>query len=76
MAHNEENYMRIGVAEYRSWFVTGPLHPRLRVRPPLQSVNFHDAENRQRHVKDTSSALSVKLNSSTGSHRQSSGAAI
>ncbi|GFU14064.1 hypothetical protein TNCV_2536171 [Trichonephila clavipes] len=29
MAHNEENYMRIGVAECRSWFVTGPPAPKV-----------------------------------------------
>ncbi|GFV55191.1 hypothetical protein TNCV_1382121 [Trichonephila clavipes] len=35
-------------AGWRSWFVTGLLHPRLRVRPRPEWVDFHDAENRQR----------------------------
>ncbi|GFU80358.1 hypothetical protein TNCV_3521321 [Trichonephila clavipes] len=50
-------------AERRSWFVAGLLHLRLRVRPRPISVDFHDAENRQRpyrmimqHVKDPLSA--------------------
>ncbi|GFU93433.1 hypothetical protein TNCV_2728201 [Trichonephila clavipes] len=41
------------------WFVAGLPHPRLRVRFRPKSVDFHDAENRQRpcrmimrHVKD------------------------
>ncbi|GFW51303.1 hypothetical protein TNCV_3254321 [Trichonephila clavipes] len=33
---------------WRSWFVTGLMHPRLRVRPRPKSKDFHDAENRQR----------------------------
>ncbi|GFX09880.1 hypothetical protein TNCV_3565581 [Trichonephila clavipes] len=42
-----------------SWFVAGLLHPRLLVQPRPKSVDFHDAENRQRpcrmimrHVKN------------------------
>ncbi|GFT02851.1 hypothetical protein TNCV_1846631 [Trichonephila clavipes] len=64
------------------WFVAGPLHPRLRVQPRPKSVEFYDAENRQRscrmiirHVKDPLAlVLSAKLNPSVGSCRQSSGA--
>ncbi|GFV69618.1 hypothetical protein TNCV_4507331 [Trichonephila clavipes] len=48
-----------------SWFVAGLLPLRLRVRPWSMSVDFHDAENRQRpcrmimrHVKNP---LSVRL---------------
>ncbi|GFW25615.1 transposable element Tcb2 transposase [Trichonephila clavipes] len=46
-------------AGWRSWFIDGLLHLRLRVRPRPKSVDFHDAENRQRpcrmimqHVKE------------------------
>ncbi|GFW98990.1 hypothetical protein TNCV_1782091 [Trichonephila clavipes] len=61
---------------------------KLRVRPQRKSVDFHDAENRQRtcriiirHVKDPKRVclawvLSAKLNPSAGSHRQSSGASL
>ncbi|GFV01945.1 ras-specific guanine nucleotide-releasing factor RalGPS2 [Trichonephila clavipes] len=66
------------------WFVAGLLHLRLRVQPRPKSVDFHDAENRQRpcrilirHVKNPLSAclawvLSAKFNPSIGSHCQSS----
>ncbi|GFU18817.1 hypothetical protein TNCV_1085591 [Trichonephila clavipes] len=44
---------------WRSWFVTGLVRLRLRVRPRPKSVDFHDAKNRQQpcrmimwHVKD------------------------
>ncbi|GFV72982.1 hypothetical protein TNCV_1734501 [Trichonephila clavipes] len=44
---------------WRNWFVAGLLPLRLRVRPQPKSVDFHDAENRQRpcrmimrHVKN------------------------
>ncbi|GFW50560.1 hypothetical protein TNCV_2888631 [Trichonephila clavipes] len=44
---------------WRGWFVDGLLQPRVRVRPRSKSVDFHDAENRQRscrtivwHVKE------------------------
>ncbi|GFX91964.1 uncharacterized protein TNCV_3577941 [Trichonephila clavipes] len=33
---------------WRSWFVTGHLHLKLRVQPQPMSVDFHDGENRQR----------------------------
>ncbi|GFW19790.1 uncharacterized protein TNCV_3560931 [Trichonephila clavipes] len=43
----------------RGWFVVGLVRPRVRVRPRHKSVDFHDAEYRQRpccmvmrHVKD------------------------
>ncbi|GFS95195.1 hypothetical protein TNCV_2705351 [Trichonephila clavipes] len=46
-------------AGWRGWSVAGILYSRLRVRPWLKSVDFHDAENRQRpcrliiwHVKE------------------------
>ncbi|GFX98903.1 putative RNA-directed DNA polymerase from transposon X-element [Trichonephila clavipes] len=46
-------------AGWSGFFVTGPLHSGLRVRPRPKSVDFHDAETRQwpcrmiiRHVKD------------------------
>ncbi|GFT25560.1 hypothetical protein TNCV_1964991 [Trichonephila clavipes] len=32
---------------WRGWFVTGPLHPSLRVRQRSKSVDFHGAEHRQ-----------------------------
>ncbi|GFV45860.1 hypothetical protein TNCV_2322201 [Trichonephila clavipes] len=35
-------------AEWRSRFVTGLLYPKLRVRPRPKSVDFPDAESRQR----------------------------
>ncbi|GFY28343.1 hypothetical protein TNCV_4396751 [Trichonephila clavipes] len=69
---------------WRGWFVTGLLYPRLRVRPRPKSVDFHDAENRQRpcrkrigHVKDPYNVflawkLSAESNPGTGSHCQSS----
>ncbi|GFV77638.1 transposable element Tcb2 transposase [Trichonephila clavipes] len=37
-----------GSAGYHGWFVPGPRHQRLRVQSRLQSVEFHDVENRQR----------------------------
>ncbi|GFT13037.1 hypothetical protein TNCV_431551 [Trichonephila clavipes] len=72
----------------RGWFVADILHPGLRVRPQPKSVDFQDAENRQRpsrmikrHKKDPlnvclASVLSAKLNRSAGSNRQSSGASL
>ncbi|GFX02027.1 hypothetical protein TNCV_372161 [Trichonephila clavipes] len=35
-------------AGWCSWFVAGPLYPRLRVPPRPKSVDFPDAENRHR----------------------------
>ncbi|GFV20092.1 hypothetical protein TNCV_4193911 [Trichonephila clavipes] len=35
-------------AGWRSWFVAGLLHLRLRVRTKPKSVDFHDVENRHR----------------------------
>ncbi|GFS50904.1 hypothetical protein TNCV_4847981 [Trichonephila clavipes] len=35
-------------AGWRGWFVAGLLYPRLRARPRPKSMDFHDAENRQR----------------------------
>ncbi|GFW28033.1 hypothetical protein TNCV_769131 [Trichonephila clavipes] len=71
---------------WSDWFVAGCLHLRLRVRPQTKSVDFHDAENRQRpcrmiiqHVKDPSSVclawvlLETLLNPSTVSQCHSSG---
>ncbi|GFV58524.1 hypothetical protein TNCV_4933091, partial [Trichonephila clavipes] len=69
-------------------FVAALLHIRLRVRPKPKSVDYHDAENRQRpcrmiirHVKDPYCdywpfVISAKLNPSIGSHRQSSGVSL
>ncbi|GFV93896.1 hypothetical protein TNCV_1811511 [Trichonephila clavipes] len=49
-------------AGWRGWFVAGFLRQKLRVRPRLKSVDFHDAENRHmacrmiiRPVKDPQS---------------------
>ncbi|GFU28149.1 hypothetical protein TNCV_3347811 [Trichonephila clavipes] len=46
-------------AEWSSWFVAGHIRPSLQVEPRPMSVDFHDAEYRQRpyrmnmrHVKD------------------------
>ncbi|GFW25192.1 hypothetical protein TNCV_2262501 [Trichonephila clavipes] len=76
---------------WHGWFVAGLLHPRLRVRLRSKPVDFPDAENRQRpcrmiirkiDAKDPLEraclvwVLSAKLNPSTGSHRQSSGASL
>ncbi|GFV49892.1 hypothetical protein TNCV_1391741 [Trichonephila clavipes] len=74
---------------WRSWFVVGHLYPRLLVRHRPKSVDFPDAQNRQRpcrmiirHEKDPLSVrlawmLSAKLNSERQiSHRQSSGASL
>ncbi|GFU69740.1 hypothetical protein TNCV_1221281 [Trichonephila clavipes] len=36
------------LAGWRSWFVAGLVRPKLRVRPRPKSVDFHNAENRQR----------------------------
>ncbi|GFY33479.1 hypothetical protein TNCV_2227481 [Trichonephila clavipes] len=67
---------------------TPNMFSRLRVRFRPKSVDFHNAENRQRpcrrvirHGKDSQSVylasmLSAKLNPGTGSHRQSSGASL
>ncbi|GFX66788.1 hypothetical protein TNCV_3048861 [Trichonephila clavipes] len=80
--------MRIQPAGWRGWFVAGFLHPRLRGRLRPKSMDFHDAENRQRSchmiirpVKDPLSVylawmFSAKLNPVTSSHRQSSGASL
>ncbi|GFX74472.1 hypothetical protein TNCV_3213591 [Trichonephila clavipes] len=56
---NIRNIKYFDLAGWRGWFVTGLLHPRLRVRSRPKSEDFHDAENRQwlccgiiQHVKD------------------------
>ncbi|GFY16508.1 hypothetical protein TNCV_735371 [Trichonephila clavipes] len=74
-------------AGWRGWLVSGLLYPRLRARPRLKSVDFHDVENRQwpcrliiRHEKHPLSVhlvwmLWAKLNPQVQiSHRQSSSA--
>ncbi|GFX07590.1 hypothetical protein TNCV_4158621 [Trichonephila clavipes] len=45
---NVSRNVRYLPAGWRGWFVAGPLHLRMRVRPRLKSVDFVDAENRQR----------------------------
>ncbi|GFU83659.1 hypothetical protein TNCV_1411971 [Trichonephila clavipes] len=74
---------------WRGWFITVLLNLRFRVRPRPKSVDFHDAENRQRpcrmimrHVKNCLECLfgfgalgKIKF-LEPSSHRQSSGAAV
>ncbi|GFY04321.1 hypothetical protein TNCV_4414091 [Trichonephila clavipes] len=62
---NALRYLEVKPTGWCSWFVAGLLYPRLRVRPRPMSVDFPDAENRQRssrvfirHKKDP---LSVRL---------------
>ncbi|GFT01805.1 hypothetical protein TNCV_4206021 [Trichonephila clavipes] len=86
---NHSSSMRITSNGWRSWFVVDLLHPRLRVRPRPKSVDFYDAENRQRpcrmikrHAKNPlkwpfglGALGKIKFLSSI-SHRQSSSASL
>ncbi|GFT47078.1 hypothetical protein TNCV_3747341 [Trichonephila clavipes] len=80
--HWERAPITLEFGSYQCIFVIESNNFLLRVRPRPKSVDFHNAENRQRpcrmiirHVKDPLSVylawmLSAKLNPSTGSYRQ------